>query len=280
MPPISSHLPPWEILAESGGSSGLANGADESLRAELTSPTPGVVHKLNVEEGQIVRVGSTLCEIRTDEEGGEAAEEEIAVVQEPIEEVPKVQQRKEEPVPEPHSSRSEPGEFVRKQHQPSPSPAPSARHHVEETRLDDDSSQYSTGVSFSGEASILPSAAPASRGATFDGPVPNRREGDFNERRKVILSSPAVRNLAGRLGVDLQDVMGSGPNGRITKDDITASSQSYSSGARSTPSPTMSAPRVTGDRAKMPESTRVEFGRIRKMMWKALSPQGSVPHFG
>jgi 2-oxoisovalerate dehydrogenase E2 component (dihydrolipoyl transacylase) len=256
----------------------LANRADESLRAELTSPTPGVVHKLNVEEGQIVRVGSTLCEIRTDDEGGEAVEEESPVVQEPEEEVHEVQQRKEEPVPEPQSSRAEPEESVKRQQQPSPSPTPSARHNVEETRLNDDSSQYSTGVSFSGEASILPSAAPAPRAATFAGPVPERREGEFNERRKVILSSPAVRNLAGRLGVNLQDVVGSGPNGRITKDDITASSQS--SGARSTPLPTMSAPRVTGDRAKMPESTRVEFGRIRKMMWKALSPQGSVPHFG
>ena len=142
----------------------------------------------------------------------------------------------------------------------------------------DEAAELSGGAKFVGEASILPSAPPPTI-PSYDMPVPAREEHGEKLERKVVLTSPAVRSLARRLDVDLERVQGSGDKGRIRKEDVEAyaarrdgSGNAFASSSKQTLD--------SGDRSKIPEITRVEFGRTRKVMWKALGAQGSVPHFG
>ena len=148
----------------------------------------------------------------------------------------------------------------------------------------DESSEYAGGAKFTGEASILPSAPEPTISSSSTQPVVPRRETTATNERKISLSSPAVRALARRLDVDLEDVHGSGEKGRIRKEDVEASAAAQSgisasgrlSGITSRTMLSLSA----AERSKEPELNRVEFGRTRKVMWKALGAQGSVPHFG
>ena len=51
--------------------------------------------------------------------------------------------------------------------------------------------------------------------------VPPQQAARQGERRASVPASPPVRRLAKELGVDLASVAGTGPNGRVTRDDVT-----------------------------------------------------------
>jgi 2-oxoisovalerate dehydrogenase E2 component (dihydrolipoyl transacylase) len=130
---------------------------------------------------------------------------------------------------------------------------------------------------FTGEAAILPSppsfTPPPSQSTSIPIPRRNGISPSTDGSKEMIRASPAVRTLAARLGVDLSEVEGSGEDGRITREDVeraTTSQHIPMNGSVSTDI----------RRDSLPEITRVEFGRTRKAMWKGLSPQGSIPHFG
>ncbi|WVQ94174.1 hypothetical protein IAU59_001252 [Kwoniella sp. CBS 9459] len=140
-----------------------------------------------------------------------------------------------------------------------------------------------------GEASILPTP-PSSRLRNHQAPqhVEPRRERTLshddtngNARKTIVKASPAIRTLAARLGVDLADVKASGPSGRITKDDIEAMAPRASAGAEAgTREPGTRGGAASAARESEPEFRRIEFGRTRKVMYRALGGQGTIPHFG
>ena len=274
---------------------GIEKRVRADYRAELTSPTPGIVHAIYIAEGEMVKVGMTLCDIKTDEEGGEeggaseageAAQEDVpATTSAAQEEVfaeaadAKAESTSAETAPQ-GSSRVLPSPNVVVQEEAV---------EVEESKEEPfDNEEVSTGVQFSGEAAILPSAPPSTH-SVADQPFVPRRERDLSQdvAKKVVLSSPAVRTLAAKLGVDLADVPGSGERGRVTRQDVEAyASSKPSRAAPANPTHTAgSAPpaknNITiGNRDQWEEVTKVPFGRTRKVMWKALGSQGDVPHFG
>jgi len=225
------------------------------IRVELTSPTIGVVKRLGAAEGVVLKVGEVVCDIETD--SGEV--EEITKV----EETPQV-----ESTPPP----SEP--------EPEPAPTPI----VESSR--DDSLHQSRdalldstgGAQFSGEAAMLPSPPPSPRlspSTSHPVSVPDRVEKmPWSELRKIVKASPAVRTLAARMGIELVDVKGSGEGGRVLRDDLTSHSGHSGSDRGEVVGTSL------GDRREVPEATRVEFGRTRKVMYRAMGDMGSVPHFG
>ncbi len=51
-------------------------------------------------------------------------------------------------------------------------------------------------------------------------PVRAQAEGPATERRRAAPASPAVRRLAREIGVDVNEVAGTGPNGRVTQADV------------------------------------------------------------
>ena len=93
-------------------------------------------------------------------------------------------------------------------------------------------------------------------------------------------ASPSVRKFARELGVPLAEVMGSGPKGRITLDDVQAYTKSVMSGAVQTQAIAAAAPKASGggdgaglglipwpkvDFAKFGPIERKEMGRIKKI---------------
>ena len=253
------------------------------------------MHSIKVKTGEIVKVVEVLCEIRTEEEGeDEPAYEGVpdSSHDNPSQSAPASETSIEDRSDIPHEASSEAAfvEAVTEVLEKS-EPAPAAKasdssrpksmgneFRPEKTvNLDTDHST-STGVQFSGEATVLPSApAPVYHGS--HDPVPERRERTGSGTKKILLTSPATRSLAGRLGIDLAEVPGSGDKGRITREDVQkyADSRPSKSDAVSVQPSAGPGSQPRGDWA---EVTKVEFGRTRKVMYRALGAQAEVPHFG
>ena len=159
----------------------------------------------------------------------------------------------------------------------SPKPEP-------ESRLfnDRDTAMDTSTSLFSGEAAMLPTdAGPSRRRPHPLADVPDRLPAESSGPRKIVKASPAVRNLAMRLGVDLTHVKPTGESGRVTREDVQAAAGSSGEVQSRVANRELEAPRrVQGPRASLPEKSRIEFGRTRKIMWKALGDMGTVPHFG
>ena len=95
-------------------------------------------------------------------------------------------------------------------------------------------------------------------------PTSGGRKSNSNERQKKIVATPRARRLAQQVGVDLNLLIGTGPSGRITEDDVRKGSSSGGdeSGVSVTPStvPVREVIAVDGMRAiiarRMTESSR------------------------
>jgi pyruvate dehydrogenase E2 component (dihydrolipoamide acetyltransferase) len=95
-------------------------------------------------------------------------------------------------------------------------------------------------------------------------------------------ASPGVRRFARELGVDLLQVSGSGPKGRVTKDDVQSFVKKSLSGALSVPrapGPLELPPGPPVDFARFGEVEHVPLGRIRKLSGAHLHRSWlTVPH--
>ena len=110
-----------------------------------------------------------------------------------------------------------------------------------------------------------PAAAPSGGGlATY-----------FNDKP---LATPATRKAARDLGVDLKQVKPSGPQGRVTKDDVVAHSRGGSAPASPAPAPLAAREPVATERAAGDE--RVPFvGMRRKIAAKMQQSKNTAAHF-
>ncbi len=93
-------------------------------------------------------------------------------------------------------------------------------------------------------------------------------------------ASPAVRRFARELGVDLTQVSGSGPKGRITKDDVQGFVKGALSGGQSAAGGALALPSMPAvDFSKFGETEEVELNRIRKISGAHLHRSWiTVPH--
>ncbi len=110
------------------------------------------------------------------------------------------------------------------------------------------------------EAAAAPGSAPA--GALSRAPAFHHREGERPT------ASPAVRRIAKELGVDLSQVRGSGPGGRILREDLSA-------GQSPAPPPVALAP---AQRDGGVEEVRI-IGLRRKIAEKMQESKRRIPHF-
>jgi pyruvate dehydrogenase E2 component (dihydrolipoamide acetyltransferase) len=195
----------------------------ETDKAVLEVPCPfaGVVVEVHVKEGEEIRVGATLVTVETEaENGGDAGATEEAAASEKeraadetaaggeapssketgaAEQVPAA----EEPAAEGESEAAE--------------KAPATEKVPTRARAGKTESRPSTE-----EATAT---APAKRSTAVGAEVSRR------PAAAPVAASPMVRRLAREIGVDIQQVKGSGPGGRITDDDVKAHARS-SGGAR------------------------------------------------
>lgn len=207
----------------------------------------------------VLKVGEVVCDIET--VSGES-EEKAEVTNEPEPQEEKAAPSKPESTPKTEESKED-----------------ESLHQSRDDLLD-----TSGGAQFSGEAAMLPSPPPASTpshsSVTPVSREERREKQPWSELRKIVKASPAVRTLAARMGIELVDVEGSGEGGRVLRDDLTSHSApaSHLSSGGSRAGEVMEL--ESRDRGEIPEVTRVEFGRTRKVMYRAMGDMGSVPHFG
>jgi pyruvate dehydrogenase E2 component (dihydrolipoamide acetyltransferase) len=107
------------------------------------------------------------------------------------------------------------------------------------------------------------------------GVSPARKDEKSEEAR--VKASPVARRIAAELGVDLSNVKGTGPEGRVTETDVRAAAKSVAAvadrgGTKAEPKPELS--------IKAGESARIQISGMRKIIAQRLVESlGPVPHF-
>ncbi len=121
-------------------------------------------------------------------------------------------------------------------------------------------------------------AEPAEESATTGDRPAGTFDGD------AVYAGPGARRLARQLGVDLGAVAGSGPKGRVTKEDVTAAAESGGSPAKRAAAPAAAAPPGLPpwpqvDFAKFGPVEVVELSRIKRIAGPALARNWAmIPH--
>jgi len=118
--------------------------------------------------------------------------------------------------------------------------------------------------------------APPQQKKTVEAGIPPAAKAEKPEEARV-KASPVARRVAAELGVDLSDVKGKGPDGRVTETDVRAAAKSVAvladrGGAKAESKP---APAI-----KAGESARIQLSGMRKIIAQRLVESlGPVPHF-
>jgi pyruvate dehydrogenase E2 component (dihydrolipoyllysine-residue acetyltransferase) len=126
-------------------------------------------------------------------------------------------------------------------------------------------------VEAAGEAAEPPaSPSPSPKPVETSAPAAQRGK----DGAAAIKASPLAKRLAGELGVDLSAVKGTGPEGRIVKEDVEAAAKAKG-GARTRPSAPAPARRAAGPETEIVEPTRMQATIARRM----TEAKSTVPEF-
>jgi 2-oxoisovalerate dehydrogenase E2 component (dihydrolipoyl transacylase) len=91
-----------------------------------------------------------------------------------------------------------------------------------------------------------------------------------------IATSPAIRRRAHEAGIDLQQVSGSGPNGRILPKDLEA----FVARRGAAPTPLRAAPKAGGNRAPAAATEEIKVIGLRRVIAQRMSEaKRNIPHF-
>jgi pyruvate dehydrogenase E2 component (dihydrolipoamide acetyltransferase) len=232
----------------------------DKANIEVEAYASGKLSKIVVPEGESAPIGAVIAEIGGD---GEAAKPAAPAAQ-PAAAEP---EPKAKPVtadaPEPQAARPE-------AHVAQADKAVAAA----QTAADSGGEQYPQG----GPDDRMEAGAAAQAALSAIRRPDGRDEGRAGERQRV---SPVARRLAEEHGVDLSQVKGTGPEGRITKEDVEAAAQ-----RRGTPSPTVSTSgkEVAAERQQVARpSGEVEVVELSKMQatiaMRLAQSMFSAPHF-
>jgi pyruvate dehydrogenase E2 component (dihydrolipoamide acetyltransferase) len=233
---------------------------------EVPSSVAGVVKDIKVKKGDKVQVGAVVLTV--DENGAgaakpKAAAEAPAAAPKPAEAAPSPQQ--EPRAPQPRTQEQKPQEPAKPQDQkvvsmPQRASAGQGRAEPVEAR----------------QPVEAPKAEPAK--SQVPGPLDMRAE---YSGRTLAPAAPSVRRLAREIGVDINQVQGTGPSGRITQEDVKEHARRILSSigmtTRSTgqPAPAFQLP----DFSKWGEIERQPMSNIRRTVAERLSyAWTTIPH--
>ncbi|MGB3211330.1 MAG: 2-oxo acid dehydrogenase subunit E2 [Desulforhopalus sp.] len=224
----------------------------ESEKAVMDIPSPfsGVIKEVLVKEEDVVGSGDVIALIETDEQASEKADDEP---QEP-------KQERESAAGDEETSVSE-KEADSKQ-----------------TETDEESSE-TTGEE-AGEpkkktesAEVEDNKASATEKASADESAEQQPSGQLSH------ATPSVRAFAREQQVDLATVTGTGPNGRILKEDVQAARQKGTATVAAPASIETAAEPPLEDFSKYGEIEEVKLGRIKKISGPYLQRSwGTIPH--
>jgi pyruvate dehydrogenase E2 component (dihydrolipoamide acetyltransferase) len=225
-----------------------------SILMPALSPTmtEGKLAKWHVKEGDVVKAGQVLCEIETDK----ATMEVEAVDEGTIGKLLIAEGTENVAVNTPIAILLEEGEDASAAKNaggtPAAKPAPAPKAEAPKTEA-------------------KPAApAPAPKPAAPAAPAKSNDGGR-------IFASPLAKRMAEQAGLDLSRIKGSGPNGRIVKDDVEAAAK----GGQAKPAPMAGAPRAAAPQiARSREDTLVPHTNIRKVIAKRMTEsKQNIPHF-
>jgi pyruvate dehydrogenase E2 component (dihydrolipoamide acetyltransferase) len=227
---------------------------------EVPSTAAGVVKEILVKAGDTIKVDQVIIKVDTDasaaagasdsdtDEDSEEDEEDEAAASEETEE--DTRKKKAPAKGAPASEGSE-----EKKSPAKTEPAKKSAPEKPEKREKPESKTPARGAS----TAPRPTASPAR-------PAVERRSGDD---RRSAPASPTLRRLARELGVDIDHVTGSGPGGRILKDDLTSYARNVVSGASATV-PKNSATEVT-ENTKWGPVVREPMSKVRQVTARVMT---------
>ena len=207
----------------------------DKAAVEVPSPAGGKITEIMISEGEDVAVGQTIMKVET--EGGEKAApeapaKEAAAGESAAAEAPEEKASAEKPAEAPAAEKPAKG---KPEPESAPQPAPEKP---------------------AAEAAPQPTpSAPAPK-------PPERPEG------VPVPAAPSTRRLAREIGVDIQQVAGSGPGGRITVEDVKANAkQRLQGGGAATPAAGggLAQPAPLPDFSRFGETTREPMSQVRKI---------------
>ncbi|MBO0860303.1 MAG: 2-oxo acid dehydrogenase subunit E2 [Chloracidobacterium sp.] len=178
----------------------------EKATVEVPASASGRVKEINVKEGETLKVGQVILTL---EEGAGAAKEE---------------ERKPGPASKPEERPKEAAQAQKEEMKAAaaPSQAPRAdtraRPRAEETKKEAPPPQ-----ALSGENADKVETAPRPLGDAIK-PRPELRpkpvDAQKPQTREIIAAAPSVRRLARELGIEINEVSGSEPGGRVSEEDV------------------------------------------------------------
>eukprot|EP01022_Parablepharisma_sp_SALTPOND_P008814 TRINITY_DN136_c0_g5_i2.p2 TRINITY_DN136_c0_g5~~TRINITY_DN136_c0_g5_i2.p2 ORF type:complete len:506 (-),score=70.63 TRINITY_DN136_c0_g5_i2:3743-5260(-) len=140
----------------------------------------------------------------------------------------------------------------------------------------DEASDVAAFKDFKPEETKKPAAAPKAEAPKAEAPKAEApKEPAKHEGR--IMASPAAKKLAGEKGIDLAEITGTGPNGRILKTDV----EDYAAKKKEAPKPApAAAPKPKPEVPGMPEYTDLELTNYKRVAAERLTEaKQTVPHF-
>ena len=217
---------------------------------EVPSTVAGTVKEVRVKKGDKVKVGAVVLTVEEGAASGNGASGKAA---------------------------------AKSEENAAPQPAPKAEAPVAESKPVPEGRQDSKILSMPPRAEANPAKAnPAEAGLHDSGAKAGLHGGD---RGPVAAASPAVRRLAREIGVNVDEVQGSGPAGRISQDDVKEharrilSSVSSSAGSGAAAPGAARAVRPLPDFQKWGEVDRQAWSNIRRTTSEHLSYAWNViPH--
>ena len=216
---------------------------------EVPSSAAGVVKEVKVKQGEKVKVGQTIFIV--DENGVAPAKEEAKPAEAPN------QETKETQAP---AAAEEPASV-------SPKPAEPAKAEKAESKPEKRKADV---VEMKPSKPAVASAAPAA-----PKPAEQAKAGDAAS----IPAAPSARRLARELGVNIQDIQGSGPGGRISMDDVTAYARRLISGAGAGAARPAAAGEALPDFSKWGAVERKAMSGVRRTTAHRLTQAwNTVPH--
>jgi 2-oxoglutarate dehydrogenase E2 component (dihydrolipoamide succinyltransferase) len=178
----------------------------DKVDAEIPSPAAGVLLEVRNQEGETVPVNQVVALIGAEGEAGKAADQPAAAPKE--EAAPKEAPKEEAPAAAAPTAEAAPAP------EPAPAPAPAPKTDGEE--------KPEAGEKPAAEAEAKPGS---------------------EEERLRKFSSPLVRSIAAKEGVDIGQVEGTGAQGRVTKQDILSFIDQRQKPAAAAPQPAAAGPR-------------------------------------
>jgi pyruvate dehydrogenase E2 component (dihydrolipoamide acetyltransferase) len=105
------------------------------------------------------------------------------------------------------------------------------------------------------------------------GTSPQVGKQDTSQDGEHVKASPLAKRIAAEMGVDIASLKGSGPEGRIVKEDVIAAAGNKTGGERRRPTP--AEPRAAGPEVEVVDPTRMQATIARRM----TEAKSTVPEF-